>query len=158
MKRLILIFILAASTFAFSQSNDPLDYRVLATTKTSTMEKELNQAAEGGFRMEKAMGGRTGFGGAEVVVIMAKSKAAPAGGRYAYKLLAANKTSTMQKELAEAGNEGFDYKDQTVFNSTFGGEEVVVILELDRQAKSKLKYEFKLLATNKTSTMQKELQ
>ena len=60
MKRLILIFILAASTFAFSQSNDPLDYRVLATTKTSTMEKELNQAAEGGFRMEKAMGGRTG--------------------------------------------------------------------------------------------------
>jgi hypothetical protein len=122
------------------------------------MEKELNQAADAGYRMEKAMGGGTAFGGSEVVVVMAKSKSAAAKGRYAYKLLATNKTGTMQKELMEAGNEGFDYRDQTLFDTAYGGTEVVVILELDRQRPNKIRFEYKLLATNKTATMQKELQ
>ena len=47
---------------------------------------------------------------------------------------------------------------QTVFGSLFGGDEVVVILELDRENRSKARYEYKLLATNRTSTMQRELQ
>ena len=79
-------------------------------------------------------------------------------GRFAYKLLATNKTSTMQKELQEAGDEGFEYKGQTVYKSTFGGQEVVTILELDRTIKNRPRYEYRLLATKKTSTMQKELQ
>jgi len=141
-------------------ADEAYEYRVLATNKTSTMEKELNQAADAGYRMEKAMGGGTAWGGSEVVIVMAKNRSESSrAGRYAYKLLATNKTSTMQKELQEAGNEGFDYKDQTVFDSAFGGTEVVVILELDRARKSsKVRYEYKLLATQKTSTMQKELQ
>jgi hypothetical protein len=140
-------------------ADESFEYRVLATNKTSTMEKELNQAADAGFRMEKAMGGATAWGGSEVVVVMAKSVSGSSSrSRYAYKLLAANKTGTMQKELQDAGNEGFQYKDQTVFNTAFGGNEVVVILELDRQRPSKVRYEYKLLATQKTSTMQKELQ
>jgi hypothetical protein len=90
---------------------------------------------------------------------MSKSKTqASKSGRYAYKLLATNKTGTMQKELDEAGKEGFDYKDQTVFDSAFGGDEVVVILELNRERSSKVRYEYRLLATKKTSTMEKELQ
>ena len=137
---------------------DPIDYRVLATNKTSTMEKELNQAADAGYRMERAMGGESGFGGSEVVVVMSKNKNAPGTGHYTYKLLATNKTSTMQKELQDAGIQGFVYKDQTVVNSAFGGDEVVVIMEKDRELKSKVWYDYKLLATNKTSTMQKELQ
>jgi hypothetical protein len=146
-------------TAVFVGAEDRFDYRVLATTKTSTMEKELNESANAGYRMEKAMGGGTAFGGSEVVVVMSKNRAGmPGEGRYVYKLLAANKTSTMQKELQEAGDEGFDYKDQTVFNSAFGGDEVVVILELDRERSPKTRYEYKLLATQKTSTMQKELQ
>ena len=73
-----------------------------------------------------------------------------------YKLLATNKTSTMQKEIQEAGDAGFDYCGQTVFQTTFGGQETVVILERDRREKP-VRREFKLLATKKTSTMQKEL-
>jgi hypothetical protein len=61
----------------------------------------------------------------------------------------------MQKELNAAGEAGFLYKGQTVYSSAFGGREVVVILE--RQDGSKTAYEYKLLATNRTSTMQKEL-
>jgi hypothetical protein len=152
------ISLLLLSTMPIFAAENAYDYRVLATNKTSTMEKELNEAAEAGYRFEHAMGGNTGFGGSEVVSILTKSKTDTATARYAYKLLATNKTSTMEKELQEAGNEGYDYKDQTVFKSTFGGEEVVVILELDRESKSKARYEYKLLATKRTSTMQKELQ
>jgi hypothetical protein len=63
----------------------------------------------------------------------------------------------MQKELQEAGNEGYEYKGQTVFETTFGGKEVVVILERDREQKEIPIYEYKLLATKKTGTTQKEL-
>lgn len=133
------------------------DYRLLATNKTSTMQKELTEAADAGYRFEKAMGGSSAFGGSEVVVIMSRARGGQGTPRYEYKLLATNKTSTMQKELQEAGDAGFEYRDQTVFNSAFGGDEVVVILERDRTA-TPLRYEYKLLGTNKTSTMQKELQ
>lgn len=130
------------------------DYRVLATNKTSTMEKEMNQAAEAGYAFSAVMGGETSFGGKEVVVIMAKATDGTA--KRSYKLLATNKTSTMQKEIQQLGDEGFEYKGQTVFESAFGGREVTVILERD-DAKPASKIIYKLLATAKTSTMQKEL-
>jgi len=41
----------------------------------------------------------------------------------------------MQKELSEAGAAGFLYCGQTVYNSAFGGREVVVILERSADAK-----------------------
>ena len=131
------------------------DYRLLATTKTSTMEKELNQAAEAGFVFSGAMGGESSMGGKEVIVVMTKDIGAPAAAKR-YKLLATSKTSTMQKELQRGGDEGFVYCGQTVFESTFGGREVAVILERDVEAKAK-RIEYKLLATSRTSTMEKEL-
>jgi hypothetical protein len=139
-----------------SPSGGQYEYRVLATNKTSTMQKEMNAAAAEGFHFGAVMGGETAFGGKETVVIMMKEPEAPAKQRYRYMLLATNKTSTMQKELQAAGDEGFDYKGQTVFETAFGGQEVVVILESDREAKS-ASYEYKLLATSKTGTMQKEI-
>lgn len=143
-----------ADVRAREQRLPAVEYRVLATTKTSTMEKELNEAADAGFHFEAAMGGDTAIGGSEVVVIMAR--AADARPRYAYKLLATSRTSTMQKELQEAADAGFEYRTQTVFKSVFGGEEVVCILERDRNDTSR-RSEYKLVATTKTSTLQKEL-
>jgi len=131
-------------------------YRVLATKKTSTMEKELNEGAEEGFKFEGVMGGETASAGSEVVVVMSRDASLERKGTYEYKLLATNKTSTMQKELQQAANFGFEYLGQTVFETAFGGKEVVVIMERDRQAKI-VPHEYKLLATSKTSTMQKEL-
>ena len=40
----------------------PVEYRVLATSKTSTMQKEMQEAAEAGFRFGDVMGGDTAFG------------------------------------------------------------------------------------------------
>jgi hypothetical protein len=133
---------------------DAVEYRLLATNKTSTMEKEMNQAAAEGFRFGGAMGGETAGGGSEMVIIMSRKPDAD-GPRYDYKLLATNKTSTMQKELSGAGAAGFLYAGQTIYDSAFGGREVIVILE--RSESEKTAYEYRLLATNKTSTMQKEM-
>jgi len=139
---------------ALAQTQTAIEYRVLATTKTSTMEKELNDASEAGFRFQTVMGGDTALGGHEVVTVM--SHGGEAKGHYRYKLLATSKTSTMQKELQAAADEGFEYRGQTVFNSAFGGEEVVCILERDLDSKSHPS-EYKLVATSKTSTLEKEL-
>ncbi|MCX6597411.1 MAG: hypothetical protein NTV70_13710 [Acidobacteria bacterium] len=128
------------------------EYRLLATAKTSTMEKELNEAGEAGYSFSSVMGGETGIGGKEVVVVMKKTNGQDGGKRY--KLLATARTSTLEKELQAAGEEGFDYCGQTVFESAFGGREVSVILE---RSASKRRVTFRLLATTRTSTMEKEL-
>jgi hypothetical protein len=138
-----------------ASAQDRSDYRVLAANKTSTMQKEMNEAAEAGFRFGGVMGGDTSFGGSEVVVIMTRGNGTDA--RFDYRLLATNKTSTMQKEMQEAGDAGYEYKGQSVFKSTFGGKEVVVILERDKEAKASEAFEYRLMATKKTSTLQKEL-
>jgi hypothetical protein len=144
-----------SSTALLAQERpDAVQYRVLATNKTSTMQKEMQEAAEAGYHYVGVMGGETSFGGSEVVVIMAKASA-PA--KFAYRLLATSKTSTMQKELQEAGDAGYEYRGQTLFKSAFGGKEVAVILERGPEATAQTKYEYRLLATKKTSTMQKEL-
>ena len=149
-----LLSFLAAAAFATSiWAADVYEYRVLATSKTSTMEKEMNEAADAGFEFSHVMGGETAMGGKEVVAVMVK---VPKGTRKKYKLLATNKTSTMQKEMQAMGDEGFEFRGQTVFESTFGGREVAAIMELD-SSKPPQRIEFKLLATSKTSTMQKEL-
>jgi hypothetical protein len=150
-----LAILLASDSRAQTATEGPFDHRVLATNKTSTMEKELNEGAEAGFRFQAVMGGESAFGGKEVVVVM--SRQTQRVGRYSYRLLATSKTSTMQKELQDAADAGFHYKGQTVFGSTFGGDEVVVILERDKEA-SPRPSEYKLLATSKTSTLQKEIQ
>lgn len=145
----------AAEAQPIAQAADKREFRLLATNKTSTMQKEMNEAADAGFRFESTMGGETSFGGSEVVVIMSRDTSSQKE-RYRYKLLATSKTSTMQKELQQAGNAGFEFKGQSVYSSTFGGKEVVVILERDSEAKL-MQWEYRLLATKKTSTMQKEL-
>lgn len=144
-----------ATTIVLAQSAPgTVEYRVLATNKTSTMQKEMQKASEAGFRFGGVMGGDTSFGGSEVVVVMSRTAGE---GKYSYRLLASNKTSTMQKEIQEAGDAGYEYCGQTVFKSTFGGKEVVVILERDETSPQQKRFEYRLLATKKTSTLQKEL-
>ena len=152
----IWVLILGAATFAAGADSPTTEYKLLATNKTSTMLSEMNEASEDGFHFGGVMGGETAFGGKEVVVIMVRQQGAKRD-RFAYQLLATSKTSTMQKELQAAGDEGYEFKGQTVFESAFGGKEVVVLLELDRDRKDRTRFEYRLLATSKTSTMQKEM-
>jgi hypothetical protein len=150
----LLVTALTLSASAAIHGQTHYDYRVLATSKTSTLEKELNEAAAGGFRFSFVMGGETAVGGNEGVAVLTKTGQT---GKYSYKLLATSKTATMQKELQEASDAGYEYRDQTVFKSAFGGQEVVCILERDVEGTGR-KYEYKLVATTRTSTLEKELQ
>lgn len=150
-----LLCALALAASAAAQEGS-CEYKLLATQKTSTMKKELNEFAAQGFHFAGVMGGETAFGGKETVVIMERCGNSDRD-RFHYELLATNKTGTMQKEIQQAGNEGYEYKGQTVFETSFGGQEVVIILERDRNLKEVPRYIYKLLATKKTGTMQKEL-
>src|SRR4051812_16532307 len=118
MKTLLLTGMLLTRVFAYAIEATPYEFKVLATSKTSTMEKEMNDAAQAGYAFQGVMGGETAFGGKEVVVIMGRT---PSAARKTYKLLAASKTSTLEKEMQNAADSGYEYKGQTIFESAFGG-------------------------------------
>jgi hypothetical protein len=132
------------------------DYQLLATTRISTMEKEMNHAAANGFRYSQFVGGDTSFGGNEVVVIMSKPLNSPAGPPRSYQVISAALTSNLEKDLKRAGDSGFEFKASVMFHQGAGTTEPVCILE--RTGDSKRKYSYRILATARTSTMQKELQ
>jgi hypothetical protein len=150
------LFLCVMSIPPASAADGPLDYRVLATSRTSTMEKELNDAALSRYRFNKVMGGKTAIGGQEVVISMVRDTVSPGESVQSYKLLATTWTSTMQRELQQWADAGYEYLDQTVFETAFGGKEVVVIMQLDA-ARPTSKSVYRLLATSRTSTMEKEL-
>lgn len=149
---LALLACIAFPTMAFSQAS----FKVLATNRTSTMEKEMNEAAKAGLRFGAVMGGDTAVGGKEVVVVMRRSEAP--GEAYQYRLLATSKTSTMKRELQDAADAGYAYVGQTVFETMFSGREVVCILERQEGKRGDSGYEYELLATSRSGTMDKELQ
>ncbi len=134
------------------------DYRMLATSKTSTMEKELNEAAAAGYRFNKMMGGKATNGG-QVIIVMMKDHPVVSGQEIPkYRLLSTTRTSTMQTEIQQLADGGYSYLDQTVFESATGGKEVAVIMELDSLRSERPHSAYRLLATTRSSTMEKELQ
>lgn len=157
MRRLFISLSVAALVVpvtAFARQ-DAIQYKVLATAKTSTMEKELNAAGAAGYRLSAVMGGDTAIGGKEAVAVLTRT--AGEKSNVQYRLLATNRTSTMQKEMQEAADAGYDYFGQTAFDSLLGGREVVVIMHRDSAHPTKGD-RYRLLATAKTSTMERELE
>jgi hypothetical protein len=126
-------------------------YLLLATRKTSTMQKELDQAAAAGYRI--IAGSRTS--GTEMALLL-ESVATPPD-TYEYFLLATTQTPTMQKELNEVAARGFRLVPSTMMQKErmFGSMEIVVIME--KPPGSPQHYEYLLLATTRTSTLQKEI-
>ena len=126
-------------------------YKLLATTKTSTMQKELNENAAQGYRV--LVGAPTS--GSEMAIFL--SRDGTVAEPYRYKLLATTRTGTMQKELNELAEDGYRLIPSTMIAKAqlLGGIEIVMILE--RLPKVVKKYEYKLLATTLTSTLQKEV-
>ena len=131
--------------------DDIEDYKLLATKRTKTMQKELDQAAAEGYRVK--VGAPTS--GTEMAVFLQKEKAGDEP--FQYKLLATTRTKTMNKELNQAASEGFRLIPSTMVakDRTFGSPEIVMILE--KNPNSRARYEYKLLATTRTKTLQKEV-
>lgn len=105
-----------------AQPPDTYKYKLLATTKTSTMEKELNAAAAEGYRLlARAIMAKEGLLSNEVITIL--EQAPKSDKKYAYRLLATSRTSTLQKEVTDAEAEGY------VMVGLVGRGENMVIME-----------------------------
>ena len=157
-KRLLVLgvgFLLVLQLVVFGAPESKLElsqrFLLLATEKTSTMQKELNEAAAAGYRI--LAGSPTS--GVEMALILEKLDTSP--NNYEYLLLATSKTSTMQKELDEAASRGFRLLPSTMISKSrmFGSDEIVVLLE--KAPTASLIYKYLLLATERTSTLQKEM-
>jgi len=109
------------------QNGGPLQYRVLATSRTATMERELQEAADGGFQYIGQTVFESTFGGQEVVCILQRDKLDAKPNRFQYRLFATTRTSTMERELLVAGNEGFEVLGMTIGKTAIGGKELVTI-------------------------------
>lgn len=157
MKRILTLslvtLMMACPMGATQKKSDDEDaiYLLLATKRTGTMQKEIDEAAARGYRI--LMGSPTS--GEEMALFM--QKVASPGDTYQYKLLATTRTGTMQKELNELAVTGFRLLPSTMIakKQMIGPIEVVALLE--RAPKGNKKYEYRLLATTRTSTLQKEV-
>lgn len=141
-----------ATDFPTPKSDQVQEYELLATNRTSSMEKEMNAAALRGYRFVGLTYGDTVFGGKEVIVAMRRTE----GGRLEYKLLATSKTSTMEKELNEAAAQGYQFREASYGETAAGGKEVLTVLERPL-GQSTRRFSYKLIATSKTSTLKKEM-
>ena len=101
------------------------DYRLLATSRTSALEREMRAAAADGYNVVGQTVFNSAFGGEEVAAILEKGPAT--ADRYEYRLLATSKTSTMEKELQELADAGYEAMEMTVGKTALGGSELVVI-------------------------------
>ena len=126
-------------------------FLLLATTRTGTMQRELDEAAAAGYRI--LTGSPTS--GDEMAVILEKVVTPP--NTYQYLLLATTLTGTMQREIDEAASEGFRLLPATMISKTgfWGDQEIVMIME--KSPNSSRRYQYMLLATNFTSTLQAEM-
>jgi hypothetical protein len=133
------------------KSSADLQYKLLATIKTSTMQKELDETAARGYPI--LVGSPTSD--AEMAVFL--SREGTVAEPFKYKLLATTRTGTMQKELNDAAADGFRLLPSTMIakKQLIGGVEIVSIME--RPPRVEKLYEYKLLATVRTSTLQKEV-
>ena len=147
-------FALACTATAVAQVEvDPdQQYLLLATQRTSTMQEELDSAAALGFRV--VTGSPTS--GTEIALLLERVATPP--DTFQYLLLATSRTSTMETELTEASRRGFRLLPQTMISKSqrFGGDEVVVVLERS-PGRTEQDFEYQLLATNRTSTLQTEV-
>ena len=130
----------------------PDRYLLLATEKTSTMQKEIDAAVAKGFQIVSASGGK------ELIVILEKSAASAPG----YLLLATARSSTLEKEINENAAKGYQPLPRTLlaitkqnsFLSGFVPNEVVIIME---KVAAPPQFAYKIIGTSRVGTFEKEL-
>jgi hypothetical protein len=133
---------LAGATVLSAQSPES-KWILLDTARTSTMQKELQDAADRGYRLV------SGQGSWPLTAILEKAEGNVEP--IEYLLLATSRTRTMQKEMNQAAVKGYR------FASVLGvGHEVVIAMQREK-GKTTRTHEQKLLATIRIRTLKKEL-
>src|SRR5580765_5153312 len=154
MKLIIAGLALTVTIPAVCRAQDAPSYRLVTGFRAAALQREMQEAADAGFRFAAVSGNATTSGGKQVVVVMHKDTL-PTNTRQ-YRVLATTNASAIN-ELQQAVDAGFNYLAQTVFTGPAHFREVAVLLERDPGAQP-ARYRYRLLVTRKISTMQQELQ
>ena len=125
-------------------------YRLLAARRTSTLELELNAAAEAGFRIVTVTWGEapilvTHPGDRNETMILLER--ADRSQRYSYRVIAAAREDNLEAALNEAGAEGFHVR---------AVARRVIILERD-EAAAAVPIEYRVVTTTRVSTLEAEI-
>ncbi len=129
-------------TLAAGQAVQP-DYRVLDTARTATMQKELQEAADRGYRLVQGQGSWL----LSAILEKATGEVEP----IEYVLLATSRSGTMQKEMAGAAAQGYR------FASVLGiGQQVIIAMQRNKGITTQT-HEQTLVATSSIKTMEREL-
>ncbi len=157
LKRSLLCFVLclAASSQIFAQDvtnppNRSPQIRFIETTKTSTFEKELNDAAKEGFRLAWLAKGVYSGRVRGILLRQPEIEANALSLRYEYKVLATTRIATMRKELDQAAAEGYEFRGITTENNElpFSSKESVAVLERPVN-ETKRRFEYRLVTDKK---------
>lgn len=106
--------------------DDPYGYKILATTRNKTMQKEMNEFASQGYRLlPRTIVWKQGFFTSELLMIMERDPHVKM--TYEYKLVTASKETKLHKKIDEAISQGFAPVTMVTI-----GEHVVV---MEREAK-----------------------
>ena len=137
-------------------ANREADVRILATTRVSTMERELNEAAAEGFRLEMVGDDLdSGEGLVDEIFALVLRDARP--DRFSYRLVTLKDLSTMEEELGQAltraAAEGFRYRGLVLAPL---GRHAVVVIEHDADTEM-APFEYLVVATTRVSTLEREL-
>lgn len=135
---------------------------LLATSRTGTMQNEINDAAERGYKVLAASRSED----SEVLVVMERTPE-----HYRYRVIATTRTGTLKKELNDAAEAGYRVVPGGVTTKRSLGDvmrrnssnqsgvnsegELLIIMEKGAQTVPGLAYE--VLATKRTGTLQKEM-
>ena len=131
--------------------DDDQTYVVLSTKRIQTMEKELDEVAAKGFRV--LYGAPTQQW--DMAILLNRVQAADSA-PYSYKVLATSRQKTMEKELAQAGAEGYRLLPRTFITKMgFLTNELVMLTE--REPNSKKSYEYKLITESKETKLHKRI-
>ena len=147
----IVLFCAGITTAQNIKVDDRQSQLLISASQIETLGKELDQAGAKGFHIQ--MGAARG--NSEIVLMLERDINSPE--QHQFKVISTNATGTFRQEISEAGRQGFRAVGSTFMNKPgfLGiGSEVVVILE--RPIKPSRYYEYKLLATNQTSTLESE--
>ena len=141
----ILCFLALGSARA-EQSNPGLSqrYLLLATSRTSTLQDEINEAVKSGYRLVTAW---SGADGGELLVLLERTE--PTIQRES-NVLAAIRLPTLEQELIEAATQGFHLVSRGVLLNTSlsGPDGDEIVLPLERTSGSTRQYEYMLAAVS----------
>jgi hypothetical protein len=137
------------------------EYKFVASSDSIRLEKELNDDAKEGFRLEFLSDTMLD---ASVGVLLSRTStpsqgnATPDRPHLEYKVIGARQTSTVRQELEDAAAKGWELRGLTANSSVtpYTVSETIAVLERE-SGQTKQKYEYRFLTAKREGTLQKEL-